>query len=154
MTWLGNGLKAFRGWRQTLGLLSAEPVPGESAFIRALAQRTGELIDDHNLDVESNGTTITITGRGPLAGTTSILLPVFILRLPSPLDARLELALRSHGNRLQHLLSRIHGRQWPTESAKTHVAVNAEFVSLWWGGAEEADAAASIRPISRGEIGI
>jgi hypothetical protein len=153
-TRIESALKVLRGWRQTAKLLSVEPVPGESAFINALAERTAELVDGRELDVASDGKTITLTGRGPLGGMTSILMPFFILRAPAGLEERLEMALRSHGDRLQQLLSRIHGSPWPADGATTRVAVNAERLSLWWGGTREEEAVARLRPMIRAEIGI
>jgi hypothetical protein len=101
-------------------------------LVNALAERTQSLLADDDFEVTTNGATITITGRGRLAGRSNVLMPVYVIRSPLPLDERLELLLKAHGERLQAFLSRAHCRAWPAEGAVMHVRVTPAAMDLWW----------------------
>lgn len=141
-------------WSKGLRLLATEPLGGEHAFISELAERTREILSEHDFEVTTDGMTITISGRGRFEGRTSVMLPVFMMRAPVPLDGRLSLVLDSYGRRLQALLTSTYGEPWPTEDALPHVLVTSDTVSLWWGGPTEEDASVRLRSISRIDVGI
>jgi hypothetical protein len=151
MASLKSGLAA---WRKTAKLLAAQPAVGEVAFIRALADRTRELLPDRDFEIRTNGATITVEGCGAFSGNTNIMMPVFILRLPAPVEERLAMVIESHGKRLQEFLARAYGEPWPGPKATARACITSETMSLWWGGPAEADALERLRPIDRAEVGI
>jgi hypothetical protein len=144
----------INAWSRGFRLLATEPLGGEHAFISELAERTREILSEHDFEVATDGMTITISGLGRFKGRTSVMLPVFMMRAPVPLDERLSMVLGSHGRRLQELLTSAYGEPWPTASAGPHVSVTPDMISLWWGGSTEKDAVERLRPISRIDIGI
>jgi hypothetical protein len=132
----------------------ATPAAGERALITALATRTEELLPQEDFVVTTDGKVIRVMGTGQFHGKANILMPVFFLRVPLPMDQRLDALFESYGRRLQEFLSMAYGRPWPTVEARASHTVTNEKISVWWGGPSELEAVEHIRPIVRNDIGL
>jgi hypothetical protein len=121
----------------------------------ALAERWREILPS-GFTVAQEGSDLNVSGRREHSNIrgemhTGSLLQ---LRLPLPLELRLQLYFDNEARQLQKFVSGIRGRPWPADGAGPHVAVSDDEVHVWYGDGPEASAALCWRPLLRSEIGL
>jgi hypothetical protein len=123
-------------------------------LVAALCERLAEVLPRGKFDVTvEHRHAVRILGIGSRHGDTVVLSPMPLWRSQSPVEHRLQLFLDAASRQVQKFVSGRH-RRWPTVTAKPKVSIEDDRILVWWGGESEDDAAVSLRPILRNEIGV
>lgn len=147
------GYKYIIAARRTWRYFMTGPSPGESEIIECLIERTSVILPKH-FELSSDGKQITIRSVGYYRRRMIVFTPAFIWRTLLDVNKRLQMVFEGYSRSLQTFISSVHGERWPTKDAKPHVVVTNELITIWWGGATEAEASVKLRPILRKELGL
>jgi hypothetical protein len=149
MEWIANQWRLLRNVTP-----SPEQVKIGTTLTYVITERLRDILPSNEFDLDTDGSTIRITGVGLCRGNSYSTIPWLLLGLPGSDSERLERILKIYGRDVQKFLTKARHEPWPANGAESHVRVTLDTVDVWWGGSDESDAVVRLRTISRRELGI
>lgn len=149
---LRRGLARLR-WKVIRSLL--KPISDEDRLLMtALGRYTGQVLSPDDFQWRIDDDTISIEGKGRMAGTSTIVAMPGSWRIYVPRRIKIHLGVRSYMRDLQKLASRSSGSAWPAPNARCHVRVTRRTVRVWWSMPRSRKALVCLTPIPRDQLGI
>jgi hypothetical protein len=145
--------RVISAFRETARNVAAGPVEGERAVLEILEERTRSILPK-NFQVQRSEASLRISGVDASFGRSVVWSPTFVLRSKLPVEERLNIVFQSYAERVQQFMTNAQQSPWSAQGARGHAEVGDVTISVWWGGASEAEALIRLEPIARGELGI